>query len=177
MIHWRPMREADLPAVLRIAEILHPNYPERLEIFADKLAFFPAGCRVVEDAGSTMLGYAFAHVWSQGLPPLLDQPLGAIPGAADCLHLHDIALMPQIRGQGGPTLYLNELEALARTRGLSALTLIAIMGQDGFWRGKGFREFAASTPDLRARLDSYGSGNSYLCRDVTKLKESDTQRA
>jgi GNAT superfamily N-acetyltransferase len=177
MIQWRPMRVDDLPAVLRIAETLHPNYPERIEIFADKLAFFPTGCQVVEDAGGKMLGYAFAHVWSQGLPPLLDQPLGALPGPADCLHLHDIALMPQIRGQGAPALYLNHLETLARTQGLSALTLIAIKGQDGFWRGKGFREFTPPTAELTARLGSYGSGNSYLCRDVTKLKESDTQTA
>ncbi|MBR9970351.1 GNAT family N-acetyltransferase [Magnetospirillum sulfuroxidans] len=177
MILWRPMRGDDLPAVLRIAETLHPDYPERIEVFADKLAFFPAGCRVVEDADGAIRGYAFAHVWSQGLPPLLDQPLGPLPGPADCLHLHDIALMPQIRGHGGATLYLNQLEALAQARGLPALTLIAIKGQDGFWRGLGFKEFIAPTAELTARLGSYGSGNSYLCRDVTKLKESDTQTA
>lgn len=174
MMHWRPMRADDLPQVMAITAHLHPDYPERQEIFADKLAFYPAGCQVVakDDA---VFGYGFAHVWSLGLPPLLDTPLGALPAGRDCLHLHDVALMPQAQGAGRVDVYLDHLQALALADSIDVLSLIAIAGKDGYWRGKGFQDFRPCDDQLQRRLDSYGRGNLYLCRRLTKLKESDTQ--
>lgn len=160
---WRPMRANDLEAIMSIAENLHPDYPERLDIFADKLAFCPLGCQVVEDGG-TLLGYGFAHGWSLGLPPLLDTPLGYPPGPIDCLHLHDIALMAQIRGLGLVDLYLDHLRPLAQSLGVAALSLIAVAGKDGYWRGKGFGDFSPPNAALRQRLASYGNAAVYLSR-------------
>ena len=174
MMHWRPMRADDLPQVMAIAAHLHPDYPERQEIFADKLAFYPAGCLVLAE-DDTIAGYGFAHVWSLGLPPLLDAPLGGLPGPIDCLHLHDVALMPQAQGAGRVDVYLDHLQTLAVGAGIEVLSLIAIAGKDKYWRGKGFQDFRPNDGELQRRLDSYGSGNLYLCRRLTKLKESDTQ--
>lgn len=174
MMRWRPMRADDLPQVMAIAAHLHPDYPERLEIFADKLAFYPAGCQVLAE-DNDVFGYGFAHVWSLGLPPLLDSPLGALPAGRDCLHLHDVALMPQAQGGGRVDVYLDHLQTLAVGAGIEVLTLIAIAGKDGYWRGKGFQDFRPGNGELQRRLDSYGRGNLYLCRRLTKLKESDTQ--
>lgn len=175
MMRWRPMRADDLPQVMAIAAHLHPGYPERLEIFADKLAFYADGCRVLVEDDDTIAGYAFAHVWSLGRPPLLDAPLGALPGPVDCLHLHDVALMPQAQGAGRVDVYLDHLQALALADSIDRLSLIAIAGKDSYWRGKGFQDFRPCDGELQRRLDSYGSGNLYLCRRLTKLKESDTQ--
>lgn len=174
MMRWRPMRADDLPQVMAIAGHLHPGYPERQEIFADKLAFYPVGCQVVAE-DDTVFGYGFAHVWSLGLPPLLDTPLGALPAGRDCLHLHDVALMPQAQGAGRVDVYLDHLQTLARADGIHRLSLIAIAGKDKYWRGKGFQDFRPDDGELQRRLDSYGRGNLYLCRRLTKLKESDTQ--
>jgi hypothetical protein len=173
MMHWRPMRAGDLPQVMAIADRLHPGYPERREIFADKLAFYPDGCQVLA-ADDAVFGYGFAHVWSLGLPPLLDTPLGALPAGKDCLHLHDVALMPQAQGAGRVDVYLDHLQTLALAASIDTLTLIAIAGKDKYWRGKGFLDFRPGDGELQRRLDSYGSGNLYLCRRLTKLKESDT---
>lgn len=176
MIRWRPMTDGDLAQVLDIATILHPDYPERIEIFADKLAFDPDGCRVLAD-GDTVVGYGFAHGWTLGLPPLLDAELGAPPGPTDCLHLHDVAIMPQARGGGRVGLYLEHLEKLASRRRLDWLGLIAIAGKDSYWKAKGFCVMTESGAQLSQRLASYGAGNCYLVRRLTKLKESDTQSA
>ena len=48
--HWRPMRAANLAAVERIAEIVHPAYPESEEVPAERLTLFPAGCLIAEGA-------------------------------------------------------------------------------------------------------------------------------
>jgi len=45
---WRPMTPADLPALLAIADIVHPSYPEDAAVFEERLALFPAGCLVLE---------------------------------------------------------------------------------------------------------------------------------
>lgn len=165
MIRWRPMTDGDLPQVLDIATILHPDYPERIEIFADKLAFDPDGCKIAETPEIGMVGYVFSHLWKLGMPPLLDCELGQAPPRADCLHLHDIALLPAARGLGGPRLFLEMLENLARQRGLAWLTLVAIKGQDGYWQAKGFTPASAGSA-LRERLDSYGPGVTYMVKTI-----------
>jgi len=165
MIRWRPMTPGDLSGVLDIATILHPNYPERIEIFADKLAFDPAGCMIAETPESGMVGYVFSHLWKRGLPPLLDCELGQAPADADCLHLHDIALLPAARGLGGPRLFLTMLENLARQRGLTWLTLVAIKGQENYWQAKGFTPVSPDSA-LRQRLDSYGAGVAYMVKTI-----------
>ena len=52
---WRPMTEADLPAVQAMADRLHPHHPEAPAVFAERLALAPAGCRVLA-AGATAAG-------------------------------------------------------------------------------------------------------------------------
>ncbi len=49
---WRAMTPGDLPAVLAIADVVHPDYPEDAAIFAERLALYPAGCRVLERDGA-----------------------------------------------------------------------------------------------------------------------------
>ena len=165
MITWRPMTIGDLSSVLEIADILHPNYPERIEIFADKLAFDPEGCKIAETPELGMVGYVFSHLWKRGLPPLLDCELGQAPPDADCLHLHDIALLPAARGLGGPRLFLGMLENLARQRHLTWLTLVAIKGQEDYWLAKGFSPVSPD-PLLQDRLDSYGAGVTYMVKTI-----------
>ncbi len=45
---WRPMTEADLPAVCDIADRVHVSYPEDDTVFAERLRIYPAGCAVFE---------------------------------------------------------------------------------------------------------------------------------
>ena len=123
--HWRPMMAADLAAVERIAEIVHPAYPESEEVPAERLALFPAGCLIAEGALGEVLGYAVSHPGRLGRPPALDSRLGELPSDADCLYLHDVALLPEARGLGLGELLVDLLRALGIRSGFK------VTGADG----------------------------------------------
>ena len=97
---WRAMTAGDLPLVERIAEVVHPDYPESGEVPAERLSLFPAGCLIAENGQGAVLGYAVSHPGRLGRPPALDSLLGRISPDADCLYLHDVALLPEARGLG-----------------------------------------------------------------------------
>ena len=95
--HWRLARASDLPAISKIAARIHPDLPESPEVFAEKMRLYPDGCRVlVADDG--IVGYGLAHPWMQHRIPPLDGFLEQLPGDADCLYLHDVAVLPDFRG-------------------------------------------------------------------------------
>lgn len=149
MAVWRPMIAADLAAVIAIAEIVHVDYPESPEVFANRLALFPAGCFMAVEDGR-VLGYGISHPGLVGDPPPLDTVLAALPGAADCLYVHDVALLGEARGRRLGAALAAELDGVARGHGFDRIALTAVNKSDGFWEGLGF------LPVPCAKLDSYG---------------------
>jgi ribosomal protein S18 acetylase RimI-like enzyme len=162
------MEAADLAAVGRVAAQVHPDYPEEEAVFAERLSLFPEGCLVLarpsDGALGEACGYVIAHPWRLGQPPALNSLLGALPGAADTLYIHDIALLPACRGGGAAGRVLGRLEDLARRRGLPGLSLVAVGGSPGFWLRQGFRE--RSDEALRAKLRSYDDAARYMVKDL-----------
>jgi ribosomal protein S18 acetylase RimI-like enzyme len=154
---WRPMTEADLPAVQAMADRLHPHHPESPAVFAERLALAPAGCLVLA-AGARLLGYAVTHPWTGTAPPPLDALLGALPEQPGAWHVHDIALDPAARG-GGHALAV--LRALLTASPLPRATLVAIPGTGNYWTRQGFRD---TPPDDAAALASYGAGARFMER-------------
>ena len=132
---WRPMTAADLVKVAAIAALCHPDLPEPPEVFAERLALFPAGCFATEG------GYAIAHPWAGKAPPLAAR-LGALPDAPDHLFLHDVALRPEARGRGLLPALLARLDAL----GLPETRLVAVRGTSALWARHGFVETGAAKP-------------------------------
>lgn len=172
---WQPLAEDDLETVAAIAARLHPSLPERTIVFAEKLRLFPDGCRrLVWSAAMSqgtmpegpMQGYALSHPWTLARPPKLDRLLGALPEPADCLFLHDVAVLPAARGRGAAGALLAHITAVAVTRRLSALALIAAYGSDRLWRRFGFEDVPAGamTEEGRASLAGYGADVRYLRR-------------
>ncbi|MCP1545988.1 GNAT family N-acetyltransferase [Methylorubrum extorquens] len=157
---WRPLLPADLPRVRAISEIVHPDLPERLDVLSEKRALFPEGC--LGFGGSEILGYGLAHPWVLGRIPALDGFLGGLPHSPDCLYVHDVALLPAARGQGGASRYIAAMAAMARSRGLRRLACVAVYGAERLWSALGFEEVAdeASEPKLR----SYGEGALFMVR-------------
>lgn len=140
---WRAMTANDLDAVMAIAEQLHPDYPERRDVLAEKLALFPAGCQILA-AGGPAAGYAFAHPAIAGVATALDTMMTDLPPAADALHLHDVALLPEGRGGGRVAALLDYLTGVARGVGLPQMTLVAVHGTTDYWRRFGFAPAAAN---------------------------------
>jgi GNAT superfamily N-acetyltransferase len=140
------MRAADLPEVAAIAALCHPDLPEPPEVFAERLALFPAGCWMAEG------GYAIAHPWA-GEAPALAARLGTLPEAPDHLFLHDVALRPAARGRGLLPALLARLEAL----GLPEIRLVAVRGTRALWARHGFVPSGPAKP-------GYGTGAEAMRR-------------
>jgi GNAT superfamily N-acetyltransferase len=146
------MTTLDLPAVEAVAAIVHPGFFERPEVFAERLALYPDGVRLLELDGAAC-GYVLSHPWQLDAPPALDSLLGALPAAADTYYLHDLALLPAARGTGAATRLVGDLTQHARHRGFQSMSLIAVNGSLGFWQRQGFMPVDA--PALAAKLGSY----------------------
>lgn len=143
------MRADDLATVNAIADTVHVNYPEDPAVFANRLALFAAGCLMAEEDGRP-LGYCISHPGLVGEPPPLDTVLDALPPAADCLYIHDVALLPQARGRHLGISLAVLLEDVARAHGFRCMALTAVNNSDGFWGSLGY------APQPCAKLASYG---------------------
>lgn len=162
-MRWRPLVADDLPRLNALAATLHPAYPERPEVFAERLALAPRCCFAFAD-GADMLGYALAHPWA-GAPPKLDTLLAATPPRPDHLYLHDVALLPQARGRGAVAALLQALDAQAQIDGLAHLALVAVSGLSPFWRRRGFTPHPAPPGSA---LAAYGVGARYMTRPAPR---------
>jgi ribosomal protein S18 acetylase RimI-like enzyme len=167
---WRAMTEADRLAVLAIADIVHPNYPEDPLIFTERLALYPQGCFALV-RGDDMIGYIVSHPWTYGEPPALNSLLGALPAPPTTYYIHDIALLPEARGIGAARSIIAQLVDLAGKSGLPNLSLVAVNGSAGFWQRHGFA--VTVDPALDAKLRSYDDSARFMVRYVrqTRAKE------
>ncbi|AWJ85010.1 GNAT family N-acetyltransferase [Azospirillum sp. TSH58] len=167
---WRAMEATDLDRVMAIAEIVHPDYPEDRAVFAERLALYPEGCAMAEIDGAVAdgdcIGYIVMHPGRLGVPPPLDSPLGALPEGADCLYLHDVALLPAARGLGLGVAALERMDALAARQGFRWLALTSTPGARAFWDAQGFLPHDGGA-GLAAKLASYGGGMTYMTKPVT----------
>lgn len=163
LAQWYPMQADHLPLVYDIADVVHPNYPERPEVFIDRLTIFPAGCFMAIDGQGQALGYAFSHPGTLLRPPPLDTELGSIGEDVDCLYLHDVALLPAARGLGLGAALVQILAQLAERQQLGPVALTAVNGSVPFWQGQGF---VITDPDsaLKKKLESYDADAAYMIR-------------
>lgn len=156
------MRAGDLRDVARVAAAVHPLYPEKDEVFAERLALHPPGSRVLIDPSGALCGYVVSHPWRFAEAPALDSLLGAIPADSDCYYIHDIALLPAARGQGAAQACVASLGEHARRSGFKRMALTAIAGTRDFWEKQGFA--AIDDPALAVKLASYDSSARYMSR-------------
>lgn len=159
MAVWRQMLQADLAAVESIADRVHVDYPEAPDIFANRLALFAPGCFMAVSDGQPM-GYCLSHPGRLGEPPPLNTVLPGLPDPADCLYLHDLALLPPARGRRLGAALVARLEQVARCHHFDRIALTAVSQSDGFWEILGF------TPVPCPQLESYGAA-TYRVKRVT----------
>ena len=112
-----------------------------------------------------MLGYAVSHPGRLGRPPALDSRLGELPSDADCLYLHDVALLPEARGLGLGESLVDLLRALGIRSGFKVLALTAVNRSTSYWRRRGFSDYSGDEI-LAAKLASYGDDAVYMISEV-----------
>ncbi len=162
---WRPMSSQDLAEVQVLADSIHVNHPEDAAVFVERLRLYPEGCYVLAD-GKRLLGYALTHPWRYGEPPPLNALLGELPRDASTYYVHDVALLPDARGQGHAAEIVAILAEHAGMAGFGNLSLVAVNGSQGFWERFGFR--TAAIPGLDAKLLSYGPDAMLMARDLAQ---------
>ena len=154
---WRAMRSTDLPVLCELADLIHPDHPESPEALASRLYRFPAGCFLAEGKEGSV-GYCLSHPGIIGQPPSLDTVLTELPSGADCLYLHDLALVGDVRGLGLGEAMVAMLAGVARAHGFAHIALTAVSRSWGFWERQGFHRVACPA------LASYGEAAVYMVR-------------
>lgn len=163
-VQWRAMAESDLDGVVAVARIAFPDHFEDRDCFAERLALYPDGCRVIAGEDDHVLGYGIAYPWVGDAMPPLNARIGALPDAAELIYLHDLALSPAARGSGAASGYVDWLVDHARAGGWPRIALVAVNDAASFWERQGF--VAIDSQALRAKLASYGSDAHYMVRDL-----------
>lgn len=158
---WRPTEPTDLDAVQQIGNAIHPELPERPEIFAEKLSLFPKGCFVLA-RNEIVFGYGFSHPWLLNQIPKLNDFLLRIPLAPECLLIHDVAVLQQARGQGASRTLIGLLAEVANKRGIPYLALVSVYNSHLHWSRFGFE--LVSNDVLADKLKSYGETARYIVR-------------
>ncbi|MET3927308.1 GNAT family N-acetyltransferase [Devosia sp. 2618] len=160
-IHWRALTTLDLPAVEAIAAIVHPGFPEDMEVFAERQRLHPEGTRLLELDGVPS-GYILSHPWRFGELPALNSALGHLPEDADTYYLHDLALLPAARGTGAAAMIVGDILRHARHSGFTSTSLVAVNGSVPFWYKHGFR--AVKAPELAEKLASYEQAAQFMAK-------------
>ncbi len=156
------MTAADLDAVAAIAVIGFPDHFEGRDCFENRLMLNPSGCFVLADGSGEPKGYMVAYPWRTDSAPALNTLIEVIPKDAAVMYLHDLALHPEARGGGYPRAVVEQLASSARAAGWPALALVAVNDAAPFWARHGF--VVRETPEMAAKLTSYGSDARYMVR-------------
>lgn len=162
------MAAADLPPVRTIAEKVHPAFPEDAEVFAERLRLYAAGCLVFRH-GAAIAGYAISHPWRAMDPPALNSRLGMLPRRPETYYIHDIALLPELRGTGAAAMAVAWMLAQAGREKLATASLVAVNGSVGFWGRHGFRKTALDKirdATLARKLSGYSSAAVFMVRQL-----------
>lgn len=160
---WRPMRPDDLAAVEAIAARVHEAYPEDPAVFAERLRLWPEGCLIFERDG-VPIAYVLSHPGRALAPPPLNSLLGVLPEPPTTYYIHDIALLPEARGQGAGSAMVAILLETARRAKCPEISLVAVNGSTGFWSRHGF--LAVDVPALAEKLKSYDDNARYMIRPL-----------
>ncbi|KAI9373456.1 acyl-CoA N-acyltransferase [Aspergillus egyptiacus] len=160
MAVWRNMTAKDLDGLMRVADLIHPGLPESAQVFAERLKLYPEGCLTLEE-DSQLCGYAISHPIRNHQLPALDSLLGEIASDADQYYIHDVAIVPRLRGRGlADKCILRLLEVAKR---FPATCLVSVYGTGPFWARFGFVPEPVSET-LREKLRGYGKDAVYLSR-------------
>ena len=160
-MQWRAMTAADLDDIVAVAAVAFPEHPEGRACFAERLALCPQLCFVLDDDGA-VAGYLIAYPWAAGAIPPLDTLLGGLPKDRSALYLHDLALLPSMRGKGQAAAGVALLIERARAMGVVSIALVSVNASAAFWEGHGFRPAEAPA----GKLASYGAAACYMRRAV-----------
>lgn len=158
---FRHAQPDDLDGVLSIQAVVFPAFQESRATFAERLKLYPEGFFVVEKEGD-IKGYLVSYPFQRLHPPPLDTLIGSVAPDSDAYYVHDLSLLPEMRGRGAAVAMVEAMTSVARKADFTTMGLIAVGGADIFWRRFGFAPVFVAA--LEARLRTYGAEAVYMER-------------
>ncbi|KAJ3571163.1 hypothetical protein NPX13_g5475 [Xylaria arbuscula] len=165
MATWRPLTVNDIEGLMRVADVVHNELPEKDSVFAERARLFPEGCFVLAE-DSKIYGYAISHPIRYRQPPALNSLLHEIALDADQFYIHDVCLLPDLQGLGYAREALNRLLAVGER--YTTTCLISVYGTSPFWARFGFRSPDGLDHSLLKKVSGYGDDARYLERQNAK---------
>lgn len=160
-----PLSGQHLPDLLRVQRACYGDvYIETAEVYARRLAS-PAQCSLVLERAGRVCAYLAAYDTAWGKVTVLHGDFETVP-QPDTLYLHDMAVLPELAGQGLARALLEPLWRRATARGLQVSALVAVQGSQGFWEHHGYAVLALQEAEQRQRLATYGDGAVYMQRTL-----------
>ncbi|TLD15999.1 uncharacterized protein PgNI_01908 [Pyricularia grisea] len=160
---WRQASAGDIPGLLQVSDVVHPSLPESDSVYKERVQLFPGGCLVLVDLEKNKVcGYAISHPVLQSRPPALDSLLGQIAHDADQYYIHDVAILPEFRGQGLAAECIERLLEVGNQ--YSSTCLVSVYGTQHFWARFGFVSGAVDEVMVE-KLRGYGKDAVYLTRE------------
>ncbi len=162
--YWRPSTPDDIAAIGDIENVVHVVFgQERPEVHRERMTLFPDGHRVlIKDA--RIVGYSVAYPWRLSDVPKLDTFLGRLPAPAECMFVHDVAMLPEAQGHGAAKAFITHVTDVARQLGLNKLALVSVYGTTVVWSRLGFHiTLPLGGPHA---LEIYGDTAAYMTADI-----------
>lgn len=166
----RPMRAIDLAAVDSIQAQAYSGYfLESAEVIAQRFYASPATAWVAEREGK-VCAYLVAY-WSLiGKINPLNAPFAQVDDA-NCLYLHDLALLKSAQGLGVARALVQLATDYALQHSADAIALLSVQNSKKFWQGFGFSEFLNLDVQQQENLSSYveeglDGGAIYMLRSL-----------
>jgi GNAT superfamily N-acetyltransferase len=135
----RQITRDDLPQVLVIQKDSY-TLPliESEDSFARKLALFP-DCCLGGFEKQQLIAYIFTHPWVFGKIVSLNDCMTIAPHTANCIYIHDLAVLRSWRGRGIAHALLKRILRIARSRELNKIALVAVNETEPFWERYGLQ--------------------------------------
>lgn len=161
----RPVREADLDAVMQVqAQCYPPSMQEPRAIVLSRIR--AAGdTSFVACGGGALHAYVFAYPSTLGRVTRLDSEF-AVSESPDTLYVHDLAVSPPALGKGLAKALVAQLFEAARGKGLAHSALVSVQDSDHFWTALGYGPADPRDAAARAALASYPGRAAYMARRV-----------
>ena len=170
---WRSISINNIPRLVAVANKIHPDLPESDHVFAERVKLFPSGCLALMSGESDELyGYVISHPIRRRQPPALNSLLGQIAPDANQYYIHDLVLLPEVRGRGFAQECISTLFAVAERCGYATTCLVSVYGTAPFWGQFGFVEPEEMDEGLKKKVRGYGDDATYLeCVNDSKMRE------
>lgn len=157
---WRPMQSRDITDVVLVARESFPDHFEGQACFEERLHLFPKGCFALASE-ENVRGYLITYPWPEGTVPPLNSALGALPEDQGVFYLHDLALHPDVRGQGHTRPIVARMVEVLKELGARKVALVSVNDSVPFWQGMGFEPVVADEA-MTKKLASYGEDSTYM---------------